>query len=122
MIRLAGMSIPLPPYSAIRPSRARVLLAATTVVPARSVIVVRASVVPVNGKVSNPCALQGVIEPSHTAQREDLLIPREVVTVEVVTVEPFMEWVTRMDMDMEWISGGYGYFFVKSFGVEWVMG
>ena len=33
-----------------------------------------------------------------------------------------MEWVTRMDMDMEWISGGYGYFFVKRFGVEWVMG
>ena len=33
-----------------------------------------------------------------------------------------MEWVTRMDMDMQWISGGYGYFFVKSFGVEWVMG
>ena len=33
-----------------------------------------------------------------------------------------MEWVTRMDKDMEWISGGYGYFFVKSFGVEWVMG
>ena len=35
-----------------------------------------------------------------------------------------MEWITRMDMDMdmEWISGGYGYFFVKSFGVEWVMG
>ena len=32
------------------------------------------------------------------------------------------EWVTRMDMDMEWISGGYGYFFVKSFGVEWIMG
>ena len=28
-----------------------------------------------------------------------------------------MEWVTRMDMDMEWISGGYGCFFVKSFGV-----
>ncbi|XP_043196382.1 uncharacterized protein LOC122367402 [Amphibalanus amphitrite] len=76
------MSIRLPPYSAIRPSRARVLLAATTVVPARSVIVVRASVVPVNGKVSNPCALQGVIEPSHTALREDLLIPREVVTVD----------------------------------------
>ena len=25
-------------------------------------------------------------------------------------VEHFMEWVTRMDMDMEWISGGYGYF------------
>ena len=40
----------------------------------------------------------------------------------VQTVEPFMEWVTRMDMDMEWISGGYGYFFVKGFGVEWVMG
>ena len=37
-------------------------------------------------------------------------------------LEPLMEWVTRMDMDMEWISGGYGYFFVKSFGVEWVMG
>ena len=37
-------------------------------------------------------------------------------------VEPFMEWVTRMDMDMEWISGGYGYFFVKIFGVEWIMG
>ena len=37
-------------------------------------------------------------------------------------LEPFMEWVTRMDMDMEWIWGGYGYFFVKSFGVEWVMG
>ena len=37
-------------------------------------------------------------------------------------VVPFMEWVTRMDMDMEWISGGYGYFFVKSFGVEWIMG
>ena len=33
-----------------------------------------------------------------------------------------MEWVTRMYMDMEWISGGYGYFSVKSFGVEWVMG
>ena len=37
-------------------------------------------------------------------------------------VGPFMEWVTRMDMDMEWISGGYGYYFVKSFGVEWIMG
>ena len=37
-------------------------------------------------------------------------------------LEPFMEWVTRMDMDMEWISGGYEYFFVKSFGVELVMG
>ncbi|KAF0292000.1 Fibulin-2 [Amphibalanus amphitrite] len=73
--------------SAIRPSRARVLLAATTVVPARSVIVVRASVVPVNGKVSNPCALQGVIEPSHTALREDLLIPREVVTVDEMSQE-----------------------------------
>ena len=32
-----------------------------------------------------------------------------------------MEWVTRMDMDKEWISGGYGYFFAKSCGVEWVM-
>ena len=27
-----------------------------------------------------------------------------------------MEWVTRMDMDMEWISGGYGYFFREKFG------
>ena len=26
-----------------------------------------------------------------------------------------MEWVTRMDMDMEWISGGYGYFFREKF-------
>ena len=33
-----------------------------------------------------------------------------------------MEWVTRMDMDMEWVSGAYGYFFVKSFRAEWVMG
>ena len=35
-------------------------------------------------------------------------------------LESFMEWVTRMDMDMEWISGGYEHFFVKSFGVEWI--
>ena len=33
-----------------------------------------------------------------------------------------MEWVTRMDMDMEWLLGGYGYLFIKSFGVEWIMG
>ena len=33
-----------------------------------------------------------------------------------------MEWVTRTGMDMEWVSGGYGYFFVKSFVVGWVMG
>ena len=32
-----------------------------------------------------------------------------------------MEWITRMDMELEWISGGYEYFFVKSFGVEWIM-
>ena len=36
---------------------------------------------------------------------------------EPLELEPFMEWVTRMDMDMEWISGGYGYFLVKS--LEW---
>ena len=41
---------------------------------------------------------------------------------QVPRLEPFMEWVARMDMDMEWISGGYGYFFVKRFGVEWIMG
>ena len=29
-----------------------------------------------------------------------------------------MEWVTRMDMDMEWISGGYGYFFSRKV-LEW---
>ena len=27
-----------------------------------------------------------------------------------------MEWINRPEMDMEWISGGYGYFFVKSLG------
>ena len=26
-------------------------------------------------------------------------------------LEPFMEWINRTDMDTEWISGGYGYFF-----------
>ena len=31
-------------------------------------------------------------------------------------IEPFMEWINRTDMDTEWISGGYGYFFVKSLG------
>ena len=41
---------------------------------------------------------------------------------ETFSLEPFMEWVTRTGMDMEWVSGGYGYFFVKSFGVRWVMG
>ena len=45
-----------------------------------------------------------------------------VLRARVPRLEPFMEWVTRMDMDMEWISSGYGYFFVKSFGVEWIMG
>ena len=33
-----------------------------------------------------------------------------------------MEWVTHTGMDMEWVSGAYVYFFVKSFGPEWVMG
>ncbi|KAF0297636.1 hypothetical protein FJT64_004848 [Amphibalanus amphitrite] len=105
-LRLDGRQLDVPPApleadettsgrSAIRPSRARVLLAATTVVPARSVIVVRASVVPVNGKVSNPCALQGVIEPSHTAQREDLLIPREVVTVDDVVAIQEAQFPTK---------------------------
>ena len=32
-------------------------------------------------------------------------------------LEPFMEWINRTDMDTEWISGGYGYFFVKSLGM-----
>ena len=33
-----------------------------------------------------------------------------------------MELVTRTGMDMVWVSDAYGYFFVKSFGAEWVMG
>ena len=33
-----------------------------------------------------------------------------------------MEWVTRTGMDMEWVSGGYEYFFVTHFEVGWVMG
>ena len=33
-----------------------------------------------------------------------------------------MEWIARTGMDMEWVSGGYGYFFVKRFGAGWVMG
>ena len=37
-------------------------------------------------------------------------------------VELFMEWVTRTGMDMEWVSGGYEYFFVKGFGAGRVMG
>ena len=36
-------------------------------------------------------------------------------------VEPFMEWVTRTGMDMEWVSGGYGYFLCEVFGAGWVM-
>ena len=40
----------------------------------------------------------------------------------VYGLEPFMEWVTRTGMNMEWVSGGYGYFFVKSFGAVWVLG
>ena len=29
-----------------------------------------------------------------------------------------MEWITRTDIDMEWIWSGYGYFFVKFLGAE----
>ena len=52
----------------------------------------------------------------------DLCFLLLILAVWLVVRELFMEWVTRMDMDMEWISGGYGYLFVKIFGVEWVMG
>ena len=82
VLRLAGMSIPLPTYGEIRPTRARVLLTAATVVPARSALIVPARVAPLDGKVRNPSSLSGVFEPSHTAERENLLIPREVVTVD----------------------------------------
>ena len=33
-----------------------------------------------------------------------------------------MEWATRAGMDMEWVSGGYGYFWVESFGAGVVVG
>ena len=82
ILRLAGMSIPLPTYSEIRPTRARVLLTAVAVVPARSAVIVPAKVAPLDGKMRNPSSLYGVFEPSHTAERESILIPREVVTVD----------------------------------------
>ena len=31
-------------------------------------------------------------------------------------IEPFMDWVTRMGRDMEWVSGRYGCFFEKFWG------
>ena len=51
--------------------------------------------------------------------RDSSLIARSFVSI---LLEPFMEWVTRMGMDMEWVSGGYGYFSFESFGAGWVMG
>ena len=59
-LRLAGMTIPLPSYSEIRPTRARVLLTAAAVIPARSVLIVSATVAPLDGKVPNPSSLLGV--------------------------------------------------------------
>ncbi|MEL6816872.1 MAG: retropepsin-like aspartic protease, partial [Cyanobacteria bacterium J06598_3] len=82
VLRVQGLAIPLPLYSDFKPSRSRVILAATAVVPPRSVMGVRAKVVPVDREFSNPYGVEGVVEPSLKAWKEDLLVPREVVTVD----------------------------------------
>ena len=82
-LTLDGLTIRLPYYSDLQPTRARVLLGATTVVPPRSASIVEATIVPVDGIITNTFStpLEGVIEPSMTGNREELLIPREVVVV-----------------------------------------
>ena len=55
----------------------------------------------------------------NTRQRDDAT---HMSALEGFYIEPFMEWATQTGMNMEWVSGGYGYFFVKSFGAGWVMG
>ena len=82
-LKLAGMTIPLPTYNDIRPSRARVLLCATAVVPPRSACVVTAKIVPVDGAIAEHhlAPFQGIIEPSGSSEREEVLIPRELVEV-----------------------------------------
>ena len=89
-LRLAGMKIPLPKYSDIRPSRARILLCATAVVPPRTACVVSAKVVPIDGALAEhpQVPFQGIIEPSGTSAREQVLIPRELVDVDADGLVP----------------------------------
>ena len=83
------MKIPLPKYGDIRPSRARILLCATAVVPPRTACV-SPKVVPIDGALAEhpQVPFQGIIEPSVTSAREQVLIPRELVDVDADRLMP----------------------------------
>lgn len=84
VIRMKGMTIPLPTYPEIRPPRARVILGDAVTLPGRSVTTVAAVVQRLDGQgpfVTSAGSVSGMMEPSRTAEREDLLIPRAVVVI-----------------------------------------
>ena len=84
VIRIKGMTIPLPTYPEIRPPRARVILGDAVTLPGRSVATVAAVVQRLDGKgllVTSEGLVSGMMEPSRTVGREDLLIPRAVVAI-----------------------------------------
>ena len=83
ILRIDNLSMALPTQADIRPSRSRVVLATTTVIPARTMCLVRAHVEAVDGVWSgfSDKPVDGVVEPNATIDREKLLIPREVVSI-----------------------------------------
>ena len=83
MLRVKGLTIPLPTYPEIRAPRGRVILEENVVIPGRSVSMVSAVVLSLDGSVvkSTDVPMSGMVEPSHTAGRDDIMIPRAVVTL-----------------------------------------
>lgn len=83
LLRIRDLTITLPEYKDIRPSRSRILLSSTTVVPARTICLVQARVEGVDGVWgSPPCSsAEGVVEPNQPPEGVEVLVPREVVTV-----------------------------------------
>ena len=88
VLLIGGLSIPLPLYTDIWPRRARVMLVANVTIPPRSTMLVGAKVSPVGGESRSLVAIQGVIEPSTTPGKADVLIPREIVTSDSSGVVP----------------------------------